>query len=76
MDQNDTQGFDIPIGKPYTIQVDHPCQYKLVFQDDSFVEGLVSPNNPLTLLSTGGLKELNLEPTAIERPRIVAKTTQ
>ncbi|MGR6858994.1 hypothetical protein ACU5EH_00855 [Aliivibrio salmonicida] len=50
--------FDI--GKPKKINVNAACSFEIKTSSGSVIEGVITPNNPLTITSQGDLLDINV----------------
>lgn len=66
---------EVPHGVPCKIPVNVPMGFKIELLSGSVVEGMITPNNPLTLTSTGDIVKISL--VALEKtfkkPELIKK---
>ncbi|KJG14531.1 hypothetical protein [Photobacterium iliopiscarium] len=55
-----SSSFQLELGKPGKIKVNAPCRFEIKMSSGSIIEGLITPNNPLTITSQGDIEDINV----------------
>jgi hypothetical protein len=73
IENGETQSFELERGKPGVINVNAPCRFVLETATGSVIEGLITPNNPLTITSQGDITKVNVysEEDSTRKPKSV-----
>ncbi len=52
--------FELPFGKPVVLQFNVPVKYRVECINGSLIEGLSTPNHPVTITNKGDIKGVNM----------------
>jgi hypothetical protein len=71
--KGESQSFNFEKGKPGIINVNSPCRFVVETSTGSDIEGLITPNNPLTITPHGDIANVNvyIEEGSIQKPSSV-----
>lgn len=59
-DRSISSQFTLERGTPTRLEINRPVKFRLVFLNDSYVEGIITPNSGFTVCDNGDFKEVSI----------------